>query len=330
MYLLWVFILVSVVGFFLCNLAPKVGLLALPGDHRTHSQPTPMVGGIAMFIGISAWLLWTGSEGLKLLPSLTLLCIVGVIDDKFGLPSWFRFLAQGVAAYLMIKFTGAQLGSLGDIIFSGELLLNQWSIPFTIFAVIGVINAINMSDGMDGLAGSLVALLLIVLIVLGIPSNDLVQVTLAAVLGFLLWNVRLFRPRAKIFMGDAGSTMLGLLIAYFLIQASQQPISLVLPVTALWLLALPLIDTVALLMLRPLRGSSPFSADQTHYHHIIRSKGFGVNGALIIAMLIQLSFTALGLTALNYGISETAQLALFLLCFSGYFLYLWQLTKPSV
>jgi len=326
--LLIVLLISSVSTWGLAKLAPEMGLLAEPGEHRQHQRATPMVGGIAIYFAILSGLFLVDNSYVWLMPSLLILTLVGVIDDRYKLPSWSRFIAQGLAAYLMIHLTGVQLTSLGEVFSDTNYVLDAWSTPLTIFACIGVINAINMSDGLDGLAGSMVFLVLLGSVILGASNQGLTFVCCAALLGYLVWNVRLFRPTAKVFMGDAGSTTLGLIVAYSLIKASQSP-EVFPPVTALWLLALPLADAVAVLIVRPLRGRSPFSADRIHYHHLLLKRNLSVNQVLIVALAIQSVLIGLGIYLLNSGVSEEQQLILFLFGFALYFLRLLWFTKTK-
>ena len=325
--LLLVFISTAVSAYVLALLAPKIGLVALPGEHRKHQQATPLVGGVAIFVGILVAYVLVDNSQLGLLPSLALLCLVGVIDDRFKLPSWVRFVAQAMAAYLMIKFTGVQLTSLGSLVSENETLLGSWAGPMTVFAVIGVINAINMSDGLDGLAGSLVILVLLAILSFDSKLQGFVLQVIVAILGFLIWNIRIARDYAKLFMGDAGSTVLGMIMAYCLIYLSQAPSSAIQPVTALWLLALPLIDAVAVLLVRPLRGSSPFSADEMHYHHLLRARGFSVNNILALVLIVQTVLIVAGLAMMVGSVKEIYQLCAFLLCFAIY-LSILLISKP--
>jgi len=157
-----VFLTVVIAIHFFIKLAPEMKLLAQPGGHRHHDIATPMVGGIGIYLGLLVGMVLIDGAYFTLMPSLFLLCAVGVLDDRYTLPSWLRFFVQGVAAYLMIKFTGVQLASLGNLISpDNQVLLGRWSTPLTIFASIGVINAVNMSDGMDGMAGSVLILVLL-------------------------------------------------------------------------------------------------------------------------------------------------------------------------
>ena len=327
--LLLIFFAVVASIYVLVKLAPHLGLLAVPGEHRMHREPTPMVGGIAIYLGILLGFVLLDSSFGRILPSLFLLCIVGALDDRYSLPSWARFLAQGVAVYLIILLTGIQLESLGELVSPGHnLLLGKWAVPMTIFAAIGVINAINMSDGLDGLAGSLAVVVLLALLLVGSIFSGLILITLVSLAGFLCWNLRVFRPRATVFMGDAGSTMLGLLIAYLLIIQSQVPGG-IFPVTALWIVALPLIDAVAVLLIRPLRGSSPFSADRIHYHHLLLDRGLSVNATLITILLVQSVLIISGIAMWRYAVPENIQLLGFLMLFGLYFFFLLRITRTS-
>ncbi len=312
---------------YLAKNAAQMKLLAFPGAHRQHQNATPMVGGLAMYFGLMVGFFIVDDGSAQVLPSLFLLTVVGALDDRYSLPSWSRFLAQALAVYLMVELTGVRLLSLGYLTPKGDVLLGDWSVAMTIFASIGVINAINMSDGHDGLAGSLVFVVLLGLLTVGVDTGFL-MILAAVVLGFLTLNLRVFRTQARVFMGDAGSTMLGLALAYVLIRVSQSPEG-IWPVTALWLLALPLIDAVAVLIVRPLRGKSPFSADRIHYHHQLVDRGVSVNLAVLIAVSIQAGFIVLGLTALRLRVAEHLQLMAFLGIFVLYLLSLFWFTRAT-
>ena len=322
MILLLTFLIALLACYALGLAAPQFRLMAHPGEHRKHQMATPLVGGIAIFISVTLGLVITRIPELKLLPSLVLLFVVGVIDDRYKLPSWSRFLAQALATYLMIEFTGVQLTSLGSLFGQAELQLGIWSMPVTVFAVIGVINAVNMSDGLDGQSGLLVILTLLCMLYLGSQAATFLKLVVASILGFLCWNIRLGRPYAAIFMGDAGSTVLGLIVAYCLIDMSQAPMRIIPPVTALWLLALPLIDAVAVLLVRPLRGYSPFSADRLHYHHLLQARGLSVNTTLAAVIVGQSTLVIIGMAMLFWQVQEHYQLWAFLVIFGVYFMRL--------
>lgn len=329
--ILIIFVATLVLTFGLLKVAPKLQLIAEPGDHRLHQQATPMVGGIAIYLGLMLGLVLVDGSFARLLPSLFIMCAVGLLDDRYKLPSWCRFIAQGLAAYLVIELCNIQLVDLGLLFNSNDrvLLSPYWSIGLTVFACIGVINAINMSDGLDGLAGSLVFIVLLALLFMGHSSVGLILIALGSVAGFLFWNIRLGRDSAAVFMGDAGSTMLGLLIASLLIQYSQAEHGMY-SVTALWLLALPLIDAVAVLIVRPLRGRSPFSADRMHYHHQFLDRGWSVNTVLLVSCLLQLLFISIGILLLHFRVAEHVQLYAFLMLFCAYLMRLYRFSGKVI
>jgi len=200
-----IFVFTIVVVYLLSKFASKLELIDLPGEHRQHRIATPMIGGIAIYLSLLLGLLVVDSSYWSLLPSLFLMCAVGALDDRSTLPSWLRFFAQALAAYLMIAFTDVLLFDLGyQFSASTRILLGEpWSTVMTIFSCIGVVNAINMSDGLDGLAGCLTLIVLITLMFFGHPASGLILVSIGAVAGFLFWNIRVVRKQASVFMGDA-------------------------------------------------------------------------------------------------------------------------------
>ena len=326
------FVVVTLITYFaamfLARYASAMKLIAHPGEHRQHAQATPMVGGIAISVGLSFGILVFASVYISILPALLLLSTVGAIDDRYNLSSSVRFLAQGLAIYLMVSMTDVELHTLGNIVPDSTVYLGSWSLVMTIFASIGVINAVNMSDGHDGLAGSLILVVLLSLLLSGVDPL-LIIICIATLVGFLILNLRAFRARAKVFMGDAGSTMLGLLLAYLLIQESQSNDG-IRPVTALWLLALPLIDAVAVLLVRPLRGRSPFTADRIHYHHQLVDRGVSVNTTVAVAVFIQSVLAAVGIWAWKLKVPDHLQLTAFLILFACYFASLIWFTRDKL
>jgi UDP-GlcNAc:undecaprenyl-phosphate GlcNAc-1-phosphate transferase len=240
---------------------------------------------------------------------------------------------QIVAALMMAFWGEVSLQNLGNLVGGGTILLGDCSVPLTVFATVGVINAINMIDGMDGLAGGLVFILLLCLSVLcfshGLIANgQFLLVVTMAVSAFLLLNIRWpGRRQAKVFMGDAGSLFLGLVVAWFLIKLSQQSPPVISPVTALWLFAVPLMDTVGLILRRLAKGRSPFAAGREHLHHIFLAAGFTVGQTLTVILLISIILGGIGLVGAYIGISEPIMFWSFMALFTGYLIisvYAWQ------
>ncbi len=305
----------------------RIGLIDNPGGRKAHRRPTPLIGGIAMFIAFSLAVLSLDVplSGYRLLfAGALILVVVGVLDDLHELSATHRFVAQITAGLLMAAGAAVQLQDFGQLIWPGHILaLGILAVPVTVFATVGVINAVNMADGLDGLAASLVLITISALGVIAWSADELravgILVLLAAVVfAFLMFNLRL-SERALVFMGDAGSMFLGFVTAWFLIELSQGTDRLLAPVTALWLFALPLFDTVALMLRRMLLGRSPFSADQEHFHHILTAAGFTPKQTLAILVGFALFGAGIGLAGHFGGVAEHWMFLGFLALFALHF-----------
>jgi undecaprenyl-phosphate alpha-N-acetylglucosaminyl 1-phosphatetransferase len=316
------------------RLAPALGLVDVPDERKQHAVPTPLVGGVAIFLGLGLTALWLLATGwlapsppvLSLLVGGSLMVIVGAIDDARDLSPGVRFAAQAAAALLMIFGGGVVLTDLGGMTPSGETLALGWlAAPFTIFATIGIINALNMCDGLDGLSGSLALVslsgLFVAAVAWGTPLTILPLAMLAAaVVGFLAFNLRLpGRARASVFMGDAGSMFLGFALTWFTVSMSQGEDRALPPAAALWFLMVPIFDTVTMMLRRILRGRSPFSPDREHLHHVFLLAGFSVNQTVALMAGLNALGGLVGLAAVWFRWPELWVALGFLLAGLGYF-----------
>ncbi|HSH42891.1 MAG TPA: MraY family glycosyltransferase [Arenicellales bacterium] len=309
--------------------AGRLGLMSYPGAHRLHSSPTPLVGGLGVFAGlaIGVWLLpMDPSIRQAALLSGGLLVAVGAWDDIFEASFRVRFLAQALAVSMLAFTADVSLRELGYIFDTAHpMALGRWGMALTIFAAVGLINAVNMSDGLDGLAGGLSLVSCTALLAASWLSGQhaytpLLGVVTAALAGFLLYNARLpGLGAARLYLGDAGSLLIGFILAWFLIAMTQGEGRALAPVTALWILALPLFDTVAALLRRPLQGRSPFHADRTHYHHYLRELGLSVNQILLLSLAVAAGLAALGLYFEARQAPEHLRFYAFLALFGAYF-----------
>lgn len=319
--------------------ARKIGLLDCPGGRKTHDGSIPLIGGLAVYVGflMSAFLFVDLlPEYRGLLSAGLLMLIVGVLDDFHELTAKPRFAAQIMAALLIMFFGGQFITSLGAIISPEALHLGWLAVPFTIFAAVGVINSLNMIDGIDGLAGSvaIVVLLMFLLVVAISPEANHLAILLAViggVAGFLLFNLPLgWNARFKVFLGDAGSMFLGLVLMWCCIEFTQGAEALIAPTTALWFMAYPLMDTVSIMIRRLLKGRSPFSPDRDHLHHILLHAGLSVRKSLVLIVFMNLVFGAIGLVGHYFDIQHSYMFIGFLLLFSAYFyvmLHAWRFMK---
>jgi UDP-GlcNAc:undecaprenyl-phosphate GlcNAc-1-phosphate transferase len=322
------FVVTVLMLYLLRPMAMRIDLIDQPGERKVHSEGVPLVGGLAMFCGFALAALTLDQPFTpyrSFFAAVAVLMIVGVLDDMRELSSGARFAAQIVAAAMMAWWGGVVLDDLGGLGGKESIVeLGRWAVPFTIFAAVGVINALNMSDGMDGLAGglSLVALLGLAYIAhdAGLQDRrDLLLLLVACVLAFLVFNLRApGRSQALVFMGDAGSMFLGFAITWFFIDMSQGPVRVMTPVTALWLLLIPLFDTVWLLIRRPLTGRLPTAADAEHVHHVLQMVGIGVNRIFALLMLLATGFAAVGIAALKLAIPQNIMFWIFLGLFAAY------------
>ncbi|MDO6461362.1 undecaprenyl/decaprenyl-phosphate alpha-N-acetylglucosaminyl 1-phosphate transferase [Granulosicoccaceae sp. 1_MG-2023] len=287
------------------RIAEHIDLLDRPCERKQHEGLVPLVGGIAMFCGfaVSALVLQPTWTSLALVLIAGVVLVMGILDDMHGLQTRKRFLVQILAAVAMVYIGQVQITHLGNLFGDGEVHLGGFfALIFTVFSTVGVINAMNMVDGADGLAGSLAlvsfAALSVIAISAGAGSIGIYSLILVGALtAFLLFNVRIAGRRARVFMGDAGSMMLGLLMAWLFIdlsQGEQPPLS---AVSAGWIFGLPLLDISAVMVRRLFEGRSPFEAGRDHLHHLLIDQGFSVNSALAIMCFAHIVFVSVGLLA---------------------------------
>jgi UDP-GlcNAc:undecaprenyl-phosphate GlcNAc-1-phosphate transferase len=311
--------------------AHRLDLLDYPTERKDHAHPTPITGGLAMAVAALATSVMLTT---RLSPSFlgfaigaVLLIVVGLLDDRHDLPWWLRIGAQAVAALTMVYIGGVRIEHIGPLFGLADTALGSWSVPFTVFATVGLINAINMIDGADGLAGMLVLTSLLMLCAAALYSgNDLLALrlgTLAGVVaGFLAYNLRLpWRARARVFMGNAGSAFLGFTVAWATFRLTQDPNHEVSPVLALWLLPIPVMDTLVLIGRRMRMRQSPFLADRNHIHHLMMSAGFGPTRAAIVLSLFSAAVGLLAAQCMRWDVPESLLLlAYVLLCMGWYVL----------
>ena len=235
-----------------------------------------------------------------------------------------RMAMHATAAWVMAVSANVQLTSLGDITFTGPVELGLLAIPVTIFATVGVINAINMSDGLDGLSGglSVISLVLLSLVALSADQSALLsfsQILIVSLLAFLAFNFRLlWKKSALVYLGDAGSTLLGFMIAWLLIASTQGDKAFIAPVYALWFLAVPLMDTVSLMIRRPLRGISPFKPGRDHLHHRLLNMGFDTRQTVLIIHGTALALGGVGLAGHFAGAPQGLMFLMFITLFVIY------------
>ena len=326
--------------------AIAVDLVDRPGGRKIHHGDIPVVGGLAMFLGI---VLGVGLVPLPgagpgaFLAGCAILVTVGLIDDRFDLSPWTRLPGQIAAAVVLVIGSGAVVVTLGNPLGIGAVYFSEYgAIAFTIFIVIAAINAFNMLDGTDGLAGTVALTSFLAIAYVSYAAGLMMPLTISLVMigavgAFLLFNVPLREnATAQCFMGDAGSTLLGFSVAWLCIQISQGATRPVTSVTTLWFVALPLYELVWSTIRRVLRGVSPFKADTDHFHHLLLKAGFGPRGAFAVFATLTCGLAGVGLLCRHYELPDRTSLVLLALlgCATIRLMYrarvLWALVPASV
>lgn len=290
--------------------AARLGLVDRPNARKQHKGAVPVIGGISFFLGLLAGALYLklgDRYSMSLLATAGLVVALGALDDARDLSVRSRLLIQSIAVGLMITGSGVWLNDLGDLFGTGPIHLGWLGVPVTVIAVVGTINAFNMLDGIDGLAAS-IALVCIGAIFLFDRGNVLdkgalpsLALLFVALLPFLFVNLGGISGR-KVFMGDAGSMLIGYVMAWSLIYLSQRGPSRIDAADAVWCIALPLLETLNLMYRRVRRGLSPFKPDRQHLHYLLLDRERSPKTALLTIVGLACTFVAIGYTLRNLPI----------------------------
>jgi UDP-GlcNAc:undecaprenyl-phosphate GlcNAc-1-phosphate transferase len=261
---------------------------------------------------------------------------VGLLDDRKELGAMPKLFIQILAAALLVFWGGMVLTDLGTWPGGTPMSLGWLAIPITLLGMVGFVNALNMIDGLDGLAGGTVWVMLGWLATAALHAGATQQaqvalVLMAAVTGFLLFNLRSpLRHRASVFLGDAGSLILGLAVIWLAFTLASLPGRVISPWGIAWVVVLPVLDTLSLFVRRMLRGRSPLDADRNHLHHILERAGFthGQSAAMLIALNAGLG--AIGVVGSSVGVPDVVLASALIAVASAHYLfvrYAWRSTR---
>ena len=274
-----------------------------PGERRSHAVSTPSLGGIAIFAGvIFSIILWTPFDVFKdlqyILCAFIIIFLIGAKDDIDPIAPSKKFLGQVFAALIVVYKANIKLTSMYGI-FGIYALPEYVGLLLSVFTIIVIINAFNLIDGINGLSGSIGVLISVTLgsWFLQVDRIDLAIVAFAlagSTLAFLKYNV----TPAKIFMGDTGSLLLGLvcsILAIEFIESHQylkdHPYAFqAAPSVAVGILILPLFDTLRVFTIRLISGRSPFSPDRNHIHHLLIDSGLTHMQATGVLVIVNIMF----------------------------------------
>jgi UDP-N-acetylmuramyl pentapeptide phosphotransferase/UDP-N-acetylglucosamine-1-phosphate transferase len=294
-----------------------------PGERKIHKVVIPTLGGLGIFAGfIIAYLLGTPSEAAAdiryLAAAFIVIFLLGMKDDVLILSVSKKFIGQVLAAIILYHFAGVQINNMHGF-------FNVYEIPeaagllLTLFTIIVITNSFNLIDGIDGLAGSLglvtTSLMGVYFFLNGQTGPCIMACAMAgSLLAFLIFN---FSP-AKIFMGDTGSLLLGLVNAILVIKfinLSAEPTSFpnvsdAAPAIGFAILMLPLFDTLRVFTLRLIEGRSPFSPDRNHIHHFLLD--LGMSHRQITLTLVGVNLLFIGLAWVIRDLGSTLMISILL------------------
>lgn len=262
------------------KLARRVGAVDQPRERGLSEHPTPLLGGLAILAAVLVASFIFVDPGVAedekirgILAGAIIVTLVGALDDRFDLAAPVKFIGQIVAATIPVV-AGVEVANI-TLPFIGAVDLGSAGAPLTVLGIVFVINVVNFSDGVDGLAAGVCAISAVAFSIIAFDLGRGSAAVLAAIIagaaaGFLVFN---FHP-AKVFMGDAGSNLLGLLLACVAVEGAvktQVVLALVFP---LLVLAVPFLDTTFVVLKRLKYGRPVYVADQSHFHHRMNRIGF--------------------------------------------------------
>lgn len=280
--------------------AKKLNLLDIPNERSHHCSIVPRGAGIgfvvAFFLSILAFKFQLFLENWYVFVSIFMVFLIGIVDDMYDVSAKLKFIVIFMAVFLL-WFYGMSIDTIG-LWFGYDVGLVWWiALPFSMFALAGFTNALNLIDGLDGLAASVSIVIISFFGLIGYENDDTMVMTIASfsiasLVGFLFLN---WNP-AKVFMGDSGSLTLGFIISVLAILS----IKYIHPVVILYLAAMPVLDTLIVMIRRIRRGKSPFSPDKTHIHHIL-VKFFenDVRRTVLFLVVLQIVFSSIGYILLD-------------------------------
>lgn len=294
---------------FILKLAVRKQLFGARGDRaKLHAGQVPQLGGVAIYLAVLIALLLIGidiNEIKWLLLSSLIVFGIGVTDDLKGVSPGLKLLFQITAAFLIVVEGGIRIASFQGIL-DVTTLAYLPGVSISLLFVVGLVNAFNLIDGIDGLAGSVALMVCLIYAFLFFQAGHLAMAylscsTAGAMLGFLFFNVCSHR---KIFMGDCGSLLIGLLISFYSIKILNITEDIAVVSTfklgskfgfVVALLSIPLFDTLRVFVLRILNKRSPFKADYNHIHHRLLSLGLSHIQATILLISMNLGVIAFSL-----------------------------------
>jgi UDP-GlcNAc:undecaprenyl-phosphate GlcNAc-1-phosphate transferase len=289
------------------RLARRVGALDPVQERGLASEPTPLLGGLAILAGVlvaGSLLLPATTEMRGILIAALLITIVGLLDDLIDLPPQLKLLGQ-VAAGLICVLSGVRVDDF-TFPFVGRVDLGDLGGPLTLIGLVLIMNVVNFSDGVDGLAAGVCAIAAVGFAVIAFDLHEdaagiLAACTAGAALGFLVHN---FHP-ASVFMGDSGSNLLGLLLGGVIVEGSLKTNALIALVVPLVILAVPFLDTGFVVAKRIKYRRPIYRGDSNHFHHRFHRMGFSQRKTVLYLYAWTTTMTAIAVALRFVPYSES-------------------------
>ena len=289
------------------RLARRVGALDPVQERGLASEPTPLLGGLAILAGVlvaGVLLLPATTEMRGILIAALLITVVGLLDDLVDLPPQLKLLGQ-VAAGLICVLSGVRVDDF-TFPFVGRVDLGDLGGPLTLIGLVLIMNVVNFSDGVDGLAAGVCAIAAVGFAVIAFDLNEdaagiLAACIAGAALGFLVHN---FHP-ASVFMGDSGSNLLGLLLGGVIVEGSLKTNALIALVVPLVILAVPFLDTGFVVAKRIKYRRPVYRADSNHFHHRFHRMGFSQRKTVLYLYAWTTTMTAIAVALRFVPYSES-------------------------
>jgi UDP-GlcNAc:undecaprenyl-phosphate/decaprenyl-phosphate GlcNAc-1-phosphate transferase len=324
------------------RLARRVGAIDEPRARGLADKPTPTLGGLAIFAGVAVALtIWLPGNARyhAILGAAALITAVGMLDDIYDLPPAIKLIGQTVAATIPVALVGARVENF-TLPFVHRVTLGDAGIPLTVLGLLVVINAVNFSDGVDGLAAGVCGIAGVAFSIIAFDLGEanagvMSAIVAGAALGFLVHNF----PPARVFMGDTGSNLLGLMLGLVAIQGTIKTQALLALLFPLVVLAVPFLDTTFVVLKRLKYRRPVYEADANHFHHRFSRIGFSQRRTVVYLYLwtILLGGYAVALRFVPYsdrhghlrldGVLVMAGLTLVVIAASIYLVYVLEILK---
>ncbi len=303
------------------KISKNMNIMDIPNERSVHKKPTPLLGGIAIFLSFLFGFILFGNQNplmISILIASFLILLLGIFDDIKPIKARYKFVIHILVALIVVFYGGLKLTHV-DIF--GLSLNFKWMSPYvTILIIVGIINAVNLIDGLDGLCAGISSIYFLTIGVIALILNkfnglDIILsfIMLGSTLGFLVFNF----PPAKIFMGDTGSTFLGLMISVIMLLGFKT-VTLTSLLIPLVLLILPITDTLFAIIRRALNKKPIGQADKEHIHHQLL-KHLSTRKTILVIYIVDLIFSVV---SIFYAIGKKKEMIIFYILLMFILLYL--------